>query len=450
MNIKRLFLSIIGILILNGCARFSTDPMPAFLDVRQTICDRTGEKLEWSDCCSSLSILLDEIFQKELTLSDAVRVALLNNKRLQAEFGRLGIAQAELVQAGLLKNPIFQMDFKYDKTWFASDHITDMVGLQNFLDILLKPLKIKMAKRELEAVKADVAGKVLDLIAETKIAFFSLQAAEHNFENQIKLLDALEAAYLFAKRMHKAGNINNLDLAEKRSFYESMKINAANAEIEILDFRENLNALMGLWKDEINWRLCKDLPPFPDNLSTILPIENQAIRNSLDLKAKRERIQATAALVGINVTETVFPEFGLGIATERESDAIWYVGPFLSGTVPIFDFGQAQKAAGRAELCRLWNEYTALAIEIRSKARSASFHLRNTFRQGKYYREVLLPLAQEVMDNAFLQYNAMQIGVFELLIAKQKEIQTKKQEILITRDHWIAMTKLEKLVQGRM
>ncbi|MCK7513349.1 MAG: hypothetical protein MZV70_61145 [Desulfobacterales bacterium] len=43
--------------------------------------------------------------ENELTAAGAIQIALLNNARLQARYEELGISQAELIQAGLLKNP---------------------------------------------------------------------------------------------------------------------------------------------------------------------------------------------------------------------------------------------------------------------------------------------------------------------------------------------------------
>ena len=44
---------------------------------------------------------------KPLTVDDAVQIALLNNRGLQAGFQELGITEAEVVQAGRLPNPGF-------------------------------------------------------------------------------------------------------------------------------------------------------------------------------------------------------------------------------------------------------------------------------------------------------------------------------------------------------
>ena len=46
----------------------------------------------------------------DLTAEAAVQIALLNNRKLQAVYNRLGIAQADLVQAGLPPNPILLVD----------------------------------------------------------------------------------------------------------------------------------------------------------------------------------------------------------------------------------------------------------------------------------------------------------------------------------------------------
>ena len=48
-----------------------------------------------------------ELLAQPLTVDDAVQVALLNNRGLQATFLELGISEAELVQAGRLPNPGF-------------------------------------------------------------------------------------------------------------------------------------------------------------------------------------------------------------------------------------------------------------------------------------------------------------------------------------------------------
>ena len=49
---------------------------------------------------------VEELLKEPLTVDSAVEVAMLNNRGLQASFGDVGIAEADFVQAGRLRNPL--------------------------------------------------------------------------------------------------------------------------------------------------------------------------------------------------------------------------------------------------------------------------------------------------------------------------------------------------------
>src|SRR5439155_14095643 len=79
-----------------------------FDDVQRMVGERSDARVQWSrgggeDAQAARRI--DELLGAELTAAAAVEIALLNNPRLQAVYERLGVAQAEVVQAGLLRNP---------------------------------------------------------------------------------------------------------------------------------------------------------------------------------------------------------------------------------------------------------------------------------------------------------------------------------------------------------
>src|SRR3990167_1518277 len=98
------------ILVLNGCATFSKDG--GFDAVEKSVKERTGNDIQWikSDADQhQINQRVTELLQKQLSVDDAVQIALLNNKRLQASFYELGISEADLVQAGRLPNPRFSM-----------------------------------------------------------------------------------------------------------------------------------------------------------------------------------------------------------------------------------------------------------------------------------------------------------------------------------------------------
>lgn len=437
---------IIPTLFLCGCIRVNTNAQPIFEDIQQNIQIQTGYSPCWN--IDSYQAWVNDALKQQLTLDLVVSIALLNNRELQATYENLGVAKSHLVQAGLLRNPIFTLSYRCS----TKSHVTDLIDIglfQNFLEALLIPLKKRMATAELEATKAMVTAQIFDVIAQAKIAFYSYQAIEQIWDLKRQVLLAAESSFEAGQKLFKAGNIKELELAENREFYEKTKVELASLEIEVLNARERLNVLMGLWGPQINWRTKYCLPSLQEKELDWEDVENCAIANSLDLAIARRQIYATAAGFGIDTTRIVFPQFELGPSSERE-EGVWYVGPALALGIPFFDFGQAISAAAQFEILRQWNSYTALAIEIRSEARIKRVHMLNAHRQSIYYQRVLVPLAEQLTSLTLLQLNAMQLGVFHLLAAKMHELEQKIQSVELIRDYWIARTELELLLNGHL
>ena len=93
-----------------GCA--SVDSGQRFAGVRDAVGQRLSQNVTWTrdeDTARAAHDAVKRILAEELTADEAVQVALLNNRRLQTRFESLGIAQADLVEAGLLENPVFSL-----------------------------------------------------------------------------------------------------------------------------------------------------------------------------------------------------------------------------------------------------------------------------------------------------------------------------------------------------
>lgn len=449
---KKLFVlfGILPMLFLCGCIKVNTNAQPIFEDVQQNIQIQTGYSPCWNTDSydGAYQIWVNGALEQELTLDLAVFIALLNNRELQATYENLGIAKAHLVQSGLLRNPIFSLSYRFSTKSTFSDLI-DIGLFQNFLEALLIPLKKRMAASELEATKAMVTAQIFDVIAQTKIAFYSYQAIEQIWDLKRQVLLGAESSFEAGQKLFKAGNIKELELTENREFYEKTKVELATLEIEVLNARERLNVLMGLWGSQINWRAQYCLPVLQEKELEWGDVENCAIAKSLDLAIARRRIYATAAGFGIDMARIVCPQFDLGPSSEREG-GVWYVGPALAIGIPFFDFGQAVSAAAQSEILRQWNRYTALAIEIRSEARMKRIRVLNTHRKALYYQKVLVPIAEQLTSLTLFQLNAMQLGVFHLLAAKIHELEQKIQRVELVRDYWIARTELELLLNGHL
>src|SRR5437773_1695629 len=96
------------LMLVTGCA--TVDQRAGFSEVTTTVEARSGKRLVWNPG-AALDAQVDQevhaLLQDKLTVDGAIQVALLNNRELQALYAELGVAHADLVQAGLLSNPVF-------------------------------------------------------------------------------------------------------------------------------------------------------------------------------------------------------------------------------------------------------------------------------------------------------------------------------------------------------
>ena len=433
-----------------GCS--SMPSKGGFGDVEKIVQERLDARVYWyqgeledQEATSEVARLLSG----ELTLDAAIQIALLNNRTLQAEYEELGVAQADLVQAGLLRNPVF----------FASARDADVSGLttnteievvQDFLDILMRPARKRMASTAFEAAKLRVAGQVLGLAAEVKDAYYGLQGSGQVAEMLGVIARASGAAYEFSRRQHIAGNLNDLDLASQQGLFEHARIDLTRAEAMVVDDRERLNRLLGLWGADTGWTIPAKLPPIPESDPDLNEIESLALTQRLDLATARLESQQLAEALNLTLRWRWVAVADFGFSRERDSDGLEVKGPNLMIEIPIFDQGQARLARLEALNRQSEQRMMALAIEIRSRVREIRNRLLVQRALAQRYERVLIPLRQKIVSEALKHYNFMLVGVYRLLEARQDEVDAYREYIEATRDYWQARTTLELAVGGRL
>ncbi len=441
-------LALVLMLFLAGCS-VNTNPSTEFESVKQDIKNETSISIA-NTSRENIDLVrkhINKLLENELTEDNAVKITLLNNRKLQAEYEKIGIAKANLAQAKLLKNPIFSLSYKFATEANQFD-IINMSLFQNFLDALLTPSKKKLAMVELEKTKSFVTNQILQTIAVTKNAFYNVLFTNLTLELEKKILIAKEASYEFAEVLFEAGNINALELSIKKADYLEAKLNIADIEVALIDAKEKLNQALGLYGKDIKWKLNEAFEEKNLHELKFDNFENKVISKSLKLKYNQLQMIAVAKKYGIDIANTVLSNFTIGPDSEREDNGVWFVGPAFSIGIPIFDFGKAVSAAAQAELYQQWNNYTSTAVNIRSFARMARINFLNSKRKLNYYQKAVIPLKEKIYQETFDQYNAMQLGVFELLKVKSDELTAHIQKIKIEKDFIFSKIELDLLLSG--
>ena len=439
---------LVGFLFLSGCATVALNA--GFDEVKAIVEERSTNRIFWNngtDLDKEAADKVNSLLKAKLTADEAVQIALLNNRDLQAVYSDLGVAQADLVQAGLFNNPIFHAAIKFPTSGGQAN--LELAAVMNFLDVFYMPLRKRVAAARFEEAKLQVTGAVLDFAARTRTAFYLHLADEQILELRQTIVQALNASLDLARRLHEAGNITDLDFSRERALAEDGKLALRSAEIVVRQSREQLNNLMGLWGKDTGWQTDGRLPDIPPQPMQTEDIERVALSRSIDLSHARQRIVVTGEQLGFNKTTALIPELGLGPFAERNEGA-WEVGPVLEFPIPLFDQGQARVGRAAAELRRTQQEYYALAVRIRSTARAVRNRMEGSRDRALYYRDIMLPLRERIVNEAQLQYNAMQLSPFQLLRAKEQQIETAAAYIETLLAYWLAHGDASQLLSGRL
>ncbi|HZL37997.1 MAG TPA: TolC family protein [Tepidisphaeraceae bacterium] len=432
-----------------GCA---TVPKEAgFGEVRDVAARHTGHVVQWrghSAQDTAVDSSVAALLSRELTVDQTVQIALLNNRKLQATFEDLGIAQADLVQAGLLKNPVFF------GTWRFPDKVPNGTNAeysvtQDFLDLLILPLRKRVASAQFESAKLAVANEVVQLAADVKAAYFTFQAREQLLTRLRLIVELNQTAAELARRQFEAGTLNDLNRTSQQAIYDQSKVDVAQAEAQLAADRERLNRLMGLWANQTTWKIADHLPAIPANEIPVAHLESLAIRRRLDLAATRAQLITLAQALAITKGYRYFTSIDLGVDTEREPGGQSVTGPQLSLQIPIFDQGQAQVAKLEAQFRQFQGRFQAMAIDARSEVREARDRMLAQRNLAEFYK-VLLPERIRILNLTLQQYNGMLKGPYDLLLAKQSEVVAEQAYIDSWRDYWIARAQLERAVGGRL
>jgi cobalt-zinc-cadmium efflux system outer membrane protein len=433
-----------GLVALGGCAEAPPDHgLPELQKLASERLD--GKGLRGAHDHGTAAKAVSELLENPLTVDSAVQIALLNNQRLQADFEALGISEADLAQAGLLKNPSVAAEFL-----FGAGPVNPSFNIvEDFFVLITRSARRNLASSALARATDDAASKVLALAAEVRAAYYQVIADEQAAALFRQVISATQAAAELAQRQAEAGNLSRRDQMLQQTQYAETVLEASRIEAQITIDREALNRLLGLWGDQVAWNLPDRLPDLPARRPSIDGLERLAVERRLDLAGVREDLQLATDAVALERQVRWLSVLGLGVRIERDPDSgRWLKGPSIELSPPIFDQGQARVAALDAERRRNERLLVALAVDLRSQVREAWTRVVAAQNAASFYKDTILPLRQQILDEDTRLSNGMLIGIYDLLRSRQNEINAAHGYIDAIKDYWVARAALGKALAG--
>lgn len=394
---------------------------------------------------ASASRRVDELLAAPLSARDAVEISLLRNPRMASEFARLGIAQADIVAASRLANPVIA-----GSRLSGNGARKTTLGLTESLsDLLLLAPRKRFAAGTYERTQELIASEVLTLAADAESAWLRYAAALGVSEIASRILQAANAAAELARRTHDAGNFSELELLTQQTVAVRAEIAATRAANASLEAKFELHQIMGL-SGAPAWSVAP-LPAVPtaaeDALDALL--ELGATRRA-DLSAARKEVELRADALKVAKRWRWLGAISVGVEREGEVDGVRLTGPTLALALPIFHQGQAGFAEAEYRFEDSRARLRALEASIDGAIRFGHERVLVTRRIVETYQTSLLPQHETIVDRQQERQNFMFIGQFELIAAKAEQYEAERAAAEAGRDYWLARVELARATGGRL
>ena len=407
-------------------------------DVDQALAQRGGPAIAWNAAATAPTL------DGELTVDEAVAIAMTNSPRLQVTLAELGIARADLIEASTIANPLLEVEIRFPGEPYRP---YELRLAQTLIDLIQLPRRRALGRAAFDAAQMRVSSGVLRFAADVRSSYFDVVASTQQAALARTIAEAAQAAADVAIKQHAAQNITDLDLENEQARYEQAKLDLARAEQRRLLARESLLRAMGVRAAPDDWRVAAAFPELPAGELDQQQLETLAAAQRLDVAIARRELEVARRQVPLARLQ-LLQETTLDVHYEREPQGEHTVGPGLELPIPIFNSGRAARTRAEGEWLRARHALSAIEGESASRLRSARMTLAEARARVEYYRDVILPRRRRIVELTKLEHNAMLVGIFQLLDARKDEAQAQSDFIEAQREYWGARTDLDRVLQG--
>ncbi len=443
---KRTVLAAGVAVLLAGCSTLPADG--GFDAVAQLTKERTGQPVRWQRTEADTGAArqrVAELLVQPLSAESAVELALLNNPGLQAELQELGIAQADLVRAGRLRNP----SFSFGRMTGGGAVEIERAIVFDVLGLITLPVAREVEQRRFEQAQLRAAYEAVGVAADTRRAWFAAVASQElvRYFAQVRL--AAEASNELAIKMVQAGNFPKLTQMREQAFYAETTAQLARAQQQAVADRERLTRLLGLSGEQAAFKLPDRLPELPKTAAEPRAAQQTAMDKRLDVLMAKRNTEALARSLGLTRATRMLNVLHLGYQNKSASGEPRENGYEIELELPLFDFGATRAARAEASYMQAVNRTAAVAVNAQSEVRESYSAYRTAFELARHYRDEIVPLRKRISEENLLRYNGMLIGPFELLADAREQVGSITAYVEALRDFWLADTNLQTAISGR-
>lgn len=422
-----------------------------------------------------------------LTAEEAVQVALLNNPEFQSLFAQIGASRADVVQSGLLSNPIVAFSVLFPEGGGRSKLNGGFT--QELVDLWQIPVRKKVAAAELDRVVFEAVQRGIDIAGQVRINYYRALAFAKAEEYAIENVAIIDRSLAISEKRVRNGETSSLDANLVRATWTEAQLDVLNAKRDRQVALAALAQTLGISRWSQPWQLSDELP------NSATPIANDAdllvtgLVERMDAQAKVRQIDAarneltrqylnivpsvqvgagyerpdTRGVPGRSVlADTARTSIAAGALTaptidSRGQRAIlerqivdFLSGPSIQVTVPLFDQNQARIARANFLVEQRRKELESLLDLVADQIQEAAATARIAAQQVAFYEKEILPLARSNLQAAEQAYAAGTQDQLVVLDAQQFLVIRRRAYVSVLREYAVAYASLERAVGGRM
>jgi cobalt-zinc-cadmium efflux system outer membrane protein len=383
-----------------------------------------------------------------LTLADALALALQRNPELAAFSQEVRAAEAAVLQAGALPNPVLELggeNLGNSRKAQAGDRTTTLqigqlieLGGKRAARIRLAETGRDVAGRDYEAKRVEV----LSLVAQRFVDVLAAQGRATLAAESVEL--AQQVADAVAKRV-QAGKVSPVEETKARLAVASAQVELEQTRRELIAARQSLGALWDERRPRFQQavgELARRVPlPDYEALAERLRGNPELVRWTTEIARRQAGVEAERAKAVPDVTVSA------GVARFSQfSDQAYMVGVAIP--LPLFDRNRGGILEANRRLDKAGDERRAAEARLLAELAQAYQRLAAIDKEIEVLGSTLLPGAQSAYEAATKGYRLGKFGFLDVLDAQRTLFQTRSQQLHALADYQRGTAEIERLVGG--
>jgi outer membrane protein TolC len=347
------------VLSLAGCATYDALPLDTASHLKHRLADLDHAGVD---------------IRRPLTVDDVTRLAVVNNPDLIAARFQRGVAQAQVLLAGILPNPSISASYLWlipSGAATAAGAFADAVGASLVQDVqksIAVIEKVRQAKSDALQVDASLLWQEWQLIGKARLLVVDLIEGAKQKQVLVENRDLLMERFDRGNRAMAEGNATIATVSPDLAAVSDIHKQLDDLDRDQTSKRHDLNALLGL-APEVPLPLISDLkvpkldPKFVRSLLPGLPNRRPDLI-ALQLGYRSQEAKVRGAIVG------QFPALTIGPSYSSDTSNVVSIGPQITMDLPIFDRNQGNIAVETATREQLHAEFTARIAAANGEVRA--------------------------------------------------------------------------------